>query len=221
MTIFKAKTLLELAEFNSTKSQLAIAERSVPHGSDMFFQKLMETPFRVTGKVGKDNPERDIRFVLRGEISSDIERNPFYEIWVSDMAQVCLTFCAVLQTDTVSFCLGTKRGCKRYHIDNVPLRLLVTYAGKGTEWLPDDAADRRAMMNGAPNEAIVKDLAARRFMAPWDVAVFKGGKSGLLHRTPDDAINTSSILLRLDHGTFWDNILKQQDENRHLQAANA
>ena len=39
----------------------------------------------------------------------------------------------------------------------VPFRLLVTYAGQGTELLPDKAADRTAFINGKPNEKIVKD----------------------------------------------------------------
>tara|TARA_B100000989_G_C19481822_1_gene445520 strand:+ start:910 stop:1029 length:120 start_codon:yes stop_codon:yes gene_type:complete len=35
--------------------------------------------------------------------------------------------------------------------------MLITYAGKGTEWLLDKVADRRAFANGEPNEMIVRD----------------------------------------------------------------
>ena len=45
-------------------------------------------------------------------------------------------------------------------------------------------------------------------MNAWDVAIFRGGKNGLLHRTPDIALDSPSILLRLDHETFWNNVLK-------------
>ena len=62
----------------------------------------------------------------------------------------------------VAFWLGTERGCSRYHVDNVPKRLLVTYAGRGTEWIPDIAADRTAFESGEPNEHIVKDKSALR-----------------------------------------------------------
>jgi hypothetical protein len=102
------------------------------------------------------------------------------------------------------FCLGSKRKCSRYHIDYVPLRALVTYAGKGTEWLPDEAVDRIAFKNGESNEKIIKDLSAKQFMNVWDIAIFRGGENGVLHRTPDLALNAPSILMRLDHPSFWD-----------------
>ena len=39
-------------------------------------------------------------------------------------------------------------------------------------------------------------------MGEWDIAIFRGGASGLLHRTPDDALNGHSILMRLDNKVF-------------------
>ena len=124
------------------------------------------------------------------------------------MANAIMLFCDTQKSDSVSFWLSSERGCRRYHIDNVPLRMLITYTGKGTEWLPDKVADRRAFANGEPNEMIVRDPKELQFMKPWDVAVFRGGEKGLLHRTPDDALNGLSILLRLDHPSFWDNVHK-------------
>ena len=91
-----------------------------------------------------------------------------------------------------------KVGSARYHVDNVPYRLLVTYAGKGTEWLPEEASDRGAYARGEPNEKIIKDHSAKQFIEQWDVAIFRGGASGLLHRTPDPALQANSILMRLD-----------------------
>ena len=90
--------------------------------------------------------------------------------------------------------------------DKVPIRMLVTYAGQGTEWLPDNFADKIAYKNGEPNEKIIKDISAKQFIGEWDIAVFKGGPEGLLHRTPDSALNKNSILMRLDHPEFWKNI---------------
>ena len=71
---------------------------------------------------------------------------------------ICVKFFLIFKkTDSISMWLGSKRGCKRYHIDSVPQRLLVTYSGEGTEWLPDDAADKIAYLNGEPNEKILKN----------------------------------------------------------------
>ena len=74
------------------------------------------------------------------------------------MAKLCKTFCDLEESNFVSFQLSIYRGCKRYHVDKVIQRLLVTYAGQGTEWLPNEAADIRAYLNGEPNQNIVKDI---------------------------------------------------------------
>ena len=46
----------------------------------------------------------------------------------------------------------------------------------------------------------------KKFVNEWDIAIFKGGSQGLLHRTPDSALKNNSILLRLDHADYWKNI---------------
>ena len=74
------------------------------------------------------------------------------------------------------------------------MRLLVTYAGKGTEWLPDEFVDRNAYENGLPNESILKNPSRSKFINTWDVAIFRGGSDGLLHRSPDAALNGTSII---------------------------
>jgi len=221
MSVFQIPDLQALPEFPKQQKQLAILKRKPIEGADAFFQKLMRTPFNVIGQVYKESSIEDIKAILDGDIPSNIQDDPFYMSWVSDMAQVCEAFCETLDSEAVGFCLGTERGCHRYHIDNVPMRLLVTYAGQGTEWLPDEVVDRNALASGAPNEKILKDPSKRQFMKCWDIAIFRGGSKGLLHRTPDAAFDSPSILMRLDHASFWDNILKQQASNIPLQTANA
>lgn len=219
MTIFQASDLQELSHFQHRQEPLAVAKRLAPEGAGAYFKKVMQTPLRIIGQVSKASSIEDIRYILEDELPDELQDDPFYALWVLDMAQACETFCNTLGSEAVGFCLTTERGCRRYHIDNIPLRLLVTYAGQGTEWLPDEAADRSALRNGAPNEEIVKDPSARKFISSWDVAIFRGGPKGLLHRTPDDALNAPSILMRLDHQSFWDNILKQKQASTSYNAA--
>lgn len=221
MSVFQTSDLQALSDFPKQQDQLAIVERKPLAGADVFFQKMMRTSLRIIGQVSKKSSIEDIRYMLEEDISEELQADPFYARWVLDMAEVCETFCDTLGSEAISFCLGTERGCRRYHIDNVPMRLLVTYAGQGTEWIPDEAADRRALANGAPNEEIIKDPSKRQFMNIWDIAIFRGGPKGLLHRTPDAALNGPSILMRLDHASFWDNILKQQQNNIQLQTVAA
>ena len=179
----------------------------MPVGVDAFFQKLMRSHFKFSGEVSKNAAFLDIRNILNKEFSQEIKAELLYDEWLEDMAEVCKTFCVLEKIEAVSFHLGTQRACRRYHIDNVPKRMLVTYAGKGTEWLPDEAADREAFLSGEPNEKIIKDPSALQFINQWDVAVFRGGPEGILHRTPDAALNGPSILMKLDHPEFLKNII--------------
>ena len=212
MTVFEAKDLRDLATFKHQEGQLAILERQPLGGGDEFFKKVSERPLSVIGIVGKKTCVEEILALLEDEISEDLKSSDFYMQWVIDMAGVCNIFCETLATNTVGFCLATQRACQRYHIDNVPLRLLVTYYGRGTEWVPDSAVDRLAYDSGMPNDKILTNNNARKFLNAWDIAIFRGGPDGLLHRTPDAALNTPSILLRLDHESFWDTVFRDTQE---------
>ena len=200
----------ELAAFAQQDYQLSIAERKAPKEAASFFEDLVKTPFAASGKISKEGAKQEIKQTLNPVISEALLRHPFYDKWVADMAKISQLFCDTQGTDAIGFWLGSERGCRRYHVDYVPMRLLVTYAGKGTEWLPDEAADRQAFKDGRPNDEILKDNTAQRFLNPWDVAIFRGGPDGLLHRTPDAALKNPSVLMRLDHPSFWEKVMKHQ-----------
>ena len=217
MTVFKAIDIQALHEFPKTKDLLAVYERDALKGSEEFFKSLIHQPFSSIGQVFKESSTEDIRYILQESISNDLQTDPFYALWVRDMANLCKTFCEILNNNSVGFQLGTKRGCRRYHTDNVPMRLLVTYAGKGTQWLPNQAADRVAFEAGKPNEAILKDPSAIKYINIWDVAIFRGGHKGILHRTPDEALDYSSIMLRLDNENFWDDIFSEEKQNKNFK----
>jgi len=217
MSFLKIDDIEKISEFSKQDYQLIEIERKNMNNSDSFFREIMYEPFRVIGKISKKNSSEDIKRILRDIIPLSSQTNFFYKTWVSDMSEICQIFCDTLNSKSVSFCLGTERCCSRYHIDNVPMRLLVTYMGQGTEWLPNEIANRAAFEEGLPNEKIVKDSSKIKSIKTFNVAIFRGGATGLLHRTPDSALKNPSILLRLDHESFWDNILKQQDSDLAFQ----
>ena len=217
MSFLKIDDIEKISEFSKQEYQLIELERKNMNNSDSFFREIMHEPFRIIGKISKKNSNEDIKKILKDIIPLNSQTNSFYKTWVSDMSEICQIFCDTLNSKSISFCLGTERGCSRYHIDNVPMRLLVTYMGQGTEWLPNEIANRIAFEEGLPNEKIVKDSSKIKSIKTFNVAIFRGGAAGLLHRTPDSALKNPSILLRLDHESFWDNILKQQDSNLAFQ----
>ena len=126
MDTYKPLYLENLTSFNLEQSQLALVERDALSGSNAFFRKLMQTKFNIIGQVFRASSTADIRFLLEEDIPANLRSDPFFELWVADMANVCNVFCDMVGEDAIGFCLGTERGCRRYHIDNVPMRLLVT-----------------------------------------------------------------------------------------------
>lgn len=208
MSLYRSDTLEKLIDFTKGSDQLAIAERNPPKEAPAFFKKVLSSPFETDGKVRKESALKDIRGLLNEIFSDEIQQDPFYDLWLKDMAKVGEVFCDIENSDAIGFWLGSKRGCRRYHVDMVPRRLLVTYTGKGTEWLPDKAADREAFSKGEPNNKIIKKPAAIQYINPWDVAIFRGGSKGVLHRTPDEALHSPSILMRLDHISFWEKVVQ-------------
>ena len=74
---------------------------------------------------------------------------------ISESPKISKIYCDILNTDTICFSLATSRSCKRFHIDNVPVRLLVTYYGIGTEWIPSNACDYTAYYDGKNNNSIL------------------------------------------------------------------
>lgn len=199
----------KLINFKNNESQLEIFKRPLPTKSNLFFKELSRSISSITGFVSKNQSEKDIEKLLKNTLPKSIQRHPFYCVWLEDMNYVCKLFCTFLNENKLSFWLGSDRGCKRYHLDMVPFRILVTYEGQGTELLPDYAADKNAFLKGRPNNEIIKDKSAIKFIKKWDIAIFRGGKNGILHRTPDSASNRySSILMRLDDSTFLEEIKK-------------
>jgi hypothetical protein len=81
-----------------------------------------------------------------------------------------------------------KAMCPRFHVDKVPCRLITTYGGAGTEWIPGHGAD------------------SIRQLDEYDVGLFKGSAwegnedHAVIHRSPTPAVNTRRLLLTLDFG---------------------
>lgn len=91
-------------------------------------------------------------------------------------------------------------GCKKFHCDWVGLRLLSTYHGPGTEYLPEHAVNRAMLIRGT-NEQICRDPAAIRRLARGHVGLFKGEAfpgnegSGVVHRSAPIADSGKTRLL--------------------------
>ncbi|SFH88437.1 Protein of unknown function [Modicisalibacter xianhensis] len=97
--------------------------------------------------------------------------------------------------------------CPRFHCDNLPVRLITTYYGPGSEWLPETAVNRAGL--GAPNaekpEPVIDPDAIQRLTA-GDIGLLKGSgwigneHRGLVHRSPVLQKGQKRLLLTMDPG---------------------
>ena len=221
--IVRGEGLDDMKGFVESGFQLGLVEREVGEekrkGFEALFEALLEaTPFEeVAGKVKKDALKEEMVALLSREVPEELMEHPMFEAWVDDMVSVCRMFCDVLGEDAISFWVGSERGCHKYHTDNVPFRALVTYHGVGTEWVPETSLKRQAFVdrfangfeNAAPPESYLMDTSTHNFLLPWTLAIFRGGEQGVVHRTPQIALDTPTILMRLDLPGWWD-MLEQQ-----------
>lgn len=82
-------------------------------------------------------------------------------------------------------------GCRYFHTDRVGVRLITTWFGPSTEYVPDRAA-RRDCLGQGDNEAVVPDSTAIRTLGAGCVGLFKGDLgfaggppgAGIIHRSP-------------------------------------
>lgn len=129
-------------------------------------------------------------------------------LWAADIQPLVTTFARLAGAHVVRATLETVTGsgCRKFHVDHIGLRLLCTYDGAGTEWVPDEFVCRSMLAIG-DNDDIVADRDAIESLACGDVGLFKGeawpgnaGK-GIVHRSPPEPEGGHRrVLLCLDAG---------------------
>lgn len=121
-----------------------------------------------------------------------------YDAFVADVTWLVAAYTCLVGARRVGLRLRVMAGpmCPRFHVDNVPLRLLTTYAGPGSEWLQEQVSQCGELSTVQPPVGNIHRLQA------GDVAVLKGEKwqgnegAGLVHRSP--AVQQGRLLLSLD-----------------------
>jgi hypothetical protein len=92
MDIFHPNDMDELSTFTNKHCNLTILKRNKPHGSEAFFQKLMQIPFKVTGLISIKDPIKNIHDILYSVIPENLREDSFYDDWLNDMSEICKAF---------------------------------------------------------------------------------------------------------------------------------
>jgi hypothetical protein len=93
--------------------------------------------------------------------------------------------------------------CSRFHADANELRLLCTYYGPATLWLPEEAENRSAYYSGKENKQIIKKPKLIQQAKTGDVLILKGAlypnANAIIHRSPSiQKKGEKRLLLRID-----------------------
>ncbi|MFT8588086.1 DUF1826 domain-containing protein [Acetobacter orientalis] len=128
---------------------------------------------------------------------------------LDDAIMLARLYQAHSKLSTVRFRLEHVRtdSCRKFHTDNVRLRLLCTYFGLATEWVPPEyLAPDNLNDYGVPK--YIEDSSIHKLNV-GDIALLKGrawpGHSGVVHRSPPvshlPAPQRSRLLLTIDEPT--------------------
>ncbi|ONF44099.1 hypothetical protein BTO32_07370 [Marinobacter lutaoensis] len=112
------------------------------------------------------------------------------DLWLDDVNQLVEMFCCLFEPQAVGVRLHVvdRPLCPRFHTDRVPVRLLCTYSGPGTEWLPEHRVRRSG--SGGPLPEQVVDASDIQHIPAGAVALLKGEAwignegRGIVHRSP-------------------------------------
>lgn len=148
---------------------------------------------------------------VHADVLKSLEGFDCAEALSADIATLVDMYCCLFALNSAGLRLTmlNKAMCPRFHVDRVPCRLVTTYCGAASEWLPHDCVDRSKLGHGnkglADHESgIYRDSRDIRQLNNGDVALFKGElwegneNAGLVHRSPQVAEGEVRLLLTLD-----------------------
>lgn len=148
---------------------------------------------------------------IKSELMSRLPEHIGLVAFVDDVHLLATMFVDLFDLDNIGMRLTIldKTMCPRFHTDKLPCRLVSTYIGSGTEWLPNDAVDRRKLGHGAgglPDKVsgIFSHTDSIQQLNIGDVALMKGAgwdgseDTAIVHRSPELSVGEKRLILSLD-----------------------
>jgi len=191
-----------LASILEDEINLAVWQRQLPlHVAD-FAKLLVSLNEPYAEAMSLELPDEDTEPDLSG-LASGFRDLEGYEGFIADLKWLVSAFACLLGARRIGLRLRVldKAMCPRFHVDHVPVRLITTYAGIGSEWLKEGEMDRRQL-----GKALAEPQEKSRIqqLVSGEVALLKGEKwhgnegFGLIHRSPQPAPGERRLMLTLD-----------------------
>ena len=183
-----------LQDIHATSKNIAIYQRNTTLLENELQQLALQTiECRASGTI--DNVLSKVQAYLVSTAGA-------YPFLLDDISELLGLFQKVTKASTFRLLLSTvsTNMCRKFHSDINNLRMLCTYIGPGTRWIPDEAIDLDAM---ARKEDTAIDLQKVQQAGTGEVVVLKGalypGANPILHRSPTiEEKGERRLLLRID-----------------------
>ncbi|PPC89839.1 MAG: hypothetical protein CTY34_09985 [Methylobacter sp.] len=202
-----SSNLTDLSRIYEDGVNLCVIERLMPKAVEQFIYQALQG----VGSIEVSQPVDPMSFDF-GRLWPQASHLPGYGAWLDDLTMLISLFCDLFECREAGLRLLSldKAMCPRFHVDRGPVRLVCSYGGIGTEWLPEYALDRRKLGMGGlgkpDNESgLITDPTAIRQMPAFALGLMKGENwagnegQGLVHRSPQPtAAQPRRLLLTLD-----------------------
>ena len=199
--IFNREINISIWKRNLNSNILHASEILLIKNSDLQFSELVNKNFSIDFLVDK--------------IGADEKLKSFYE----DIQYLTKLFCelfdikdAWLRIDAID-----KPMCPRFHADHLKCRLVTTYYGPGTQWLPNSLVNRNKLGHG--NNGLADDISGLfskksdiENLDVGDIGLLKGEAwvnnegLGLVHRSPHTNSNYKRLYVTIDFGDLYRSI---------------
>ena len=199
--IFNREINISIWKRNLNSNILHASEILLIKNSDLQFSELVNKNFSIDFLVDK--------------IGADEKLISFYE----DIQYLTKLFCelfdikdAWLRIDAID-----KPMCPRFHADHLKCRLVTTYYGPGTQWLPNSLVNRNKLGHG--NNGLADDISGLfskksdiENLDVGDIGLLKGEAwvnnegLGLVHRSPNTDSNYKRLYVTIDFGALYRSI---------------
>ena len=202
MSQVQGETPQALAGILDDGVNLAVWQRQLPVHIADFGSLLLSLNEPLAESLSLEIANEDTEPNLRG-LASGLRDLEGYEGFIADVSWLVSAFACLLGAQRIGVRLRVldKAMCPRFHVDHVPVRLITTYAGVGSQWLKEGGMDRRQL---SQPEAEPTDNSLIQQIGSGAVALLKGEKwhgnegFGLIHRSPQLAPGEHRLILTLD-----------------------
>ncbi|MBX9913037.1 MAG: DUF1826 domain-containing protein [Pseudomonadaceae bacterium] len=189
-----------LAEVLAPEVNLAVYERQLSVEVEQFVSQLLALGQPLAESLSIDWVE-DVSPAAVAKLASGYQHIPGHAAFLADLNWLLSAYACLLGAKRIGLRLRIleQAMCPRFHVDHVPLRLITSYAGAGSQWLREDAMSRASLA-----DAEAQQVSEIEQVAVGAVALVKGEKwlgnegRGLIHRSPPVPANTRRLLLTLD-----------------------